>query len=228
MHIVLGIWQITTGKGGAERMGVLTAGAMRARGHKVTILHRKMTDSVPFFPVPEGVALVPVQHTRRHWKESRRIVRELGADVCLSCAGGGDLLMMPPLLKGLDIPSVCGLHHNPISIMNYAVPPYEYYGALATCDHIQVLCPSYLQHLPEFLRERTVVIPNCCPLPPVIPKEPTKPSSLLGASRNSASSFRCCSGLSRSFAPVFPTGSWCWPGMGRTRRPIWRSSKSWA
>lgn len=163
MHIGMAAWAICKGKGGSERMAALLATEMVGRGHKVTFFHRYPECDRPVFELPKAVNLVGLNTNRLHLARSAAIVRACDPDLFFVFAGGADLPHGPSLLKGSGIPCLIGLHHNPASIMSYALPEYEYFGALATADFIHAITPEQRDQLPPALQERVEIIANCAP-----------------------------------------------------------------
>lgn len=161
MHIAMAAWSICQGKGGGERMAALVATEMVKRGHRVTFFHRFPEYDRPVFELPDAVRLVGLKVTRSHLARSARMVRDCDPDLFFVFAGGHDLPHAPALLRGSGIPSIMGLHHNPAAIMSYALPEYEYFGALAAADFIHVIAPWQRAQLPPALQERVEIIPNC-------------------------------------------------------------------
>lgn len=158
MHIAMAAWAICQSKGGSERMAALTATEMSRRGHKITLFHRNYNSNEPVFPLPAEVSLVGLRLTRRHMGENARIVKACDPDLFFSFGCGPAIVFTPLLLRNTGIPSLVSLHHNPAAIMSYALPEYEYFGALATADFIQLINSGQYHQLPPALLQRCAAL----------------------------------------------------------------------
>jgi glycosyltransferase involved in cell wall biosynthesis len=166
VHCGIVIWSLFETKGGLERFGCGLAGALLRRGHTATVFYEDnpKNASAPLYPLPEGVALVPLPLNYKGCRPglAREQVAASGIDVLAALFSWESMLWMPFLLRGSGIPLLASEHGPPLFIEG-RWNAYEHNASLAGADHAHVLLDSYREHYPEFLRERVSVIPNPAP-----------------------------------------------------------------
>jgi|GEM_PF-5892324 len=169
MHIGLAIWHLFEGASGVERVMTDLARTMLERGHELTVAARRrpgqgVENSLPLFGLPAGATLLELDlSSPEGLREARARIGDSGADVFLSMCSGPQHMMLPWLLAGSGIPLVAAEAHYPDGVARQRWNAYEYYGALAAADYIQVLLEPFRAQFPKALRRRVAVIGNAAP-----------------------------------------------------------------
>ncbi len=97
----------------------------------------------------------------------RAELRELNPDVCICPLADANQMIWAVTLLGTGIPYICSEHHSPRTIENHFSVRQVRLAAMSGADAIHLLLPSYLESLPDFLKERARAIPNSIKIPPI-------------------------------------------------------------
>ena len=211
MNLGLVIFGLCTARGGLERVGCDLANAMVERGHKATIYYHsdpKFPD-VPVYPLHRSVAIAGLKlSSSRSLGATRALFLETGLDVLCALFSWDSLLWFPAILNNTGIPFLISEHSNPNVIENERWNRYERLACMAAADRIHVLQDQYREQLPEFLRERTTVIPNpvkpACPVDPERENSPRKTLLAVGRLVDNPKQFSMLIQAFAMLAPAFP------------------------
>lgn len=166
MHIGIVVWSLTFAKGGLERVGAELAGAMRARGHAVTVFCQDPTGKGQArYPLPEGVTVArfAADESRAGRDRLRALLTGRGLDVLAALFSWRDMLWFPAVLEGSGLPLLLSEHNHPDVINGQRWNRPEREAALSGADAIHILLRGFVPLFPECLRERITVIPNPVP-----------------------------------------------------------------
>lgn len=224
MNIGLVLWNLYITKGGIQRQGVMIANEMTRRGHNVFVFCKCIPPlSKPHFPLPDFVKSIALDLSSSFTVErAREKIINAQLDVMCAMFSGNDLLWMPALMSGTNIPLIISEHSKPEIIESEYWNAYERRACLAAADKIHVLTHEFHSKLPDFLQERAKVIPNPsqgpCPVP--IDREGLCPKQIIAAGRM-IDDIKQFSVLIRAFqllAPQFQDWNLCICGDGVDRK----------
>lgn len=158
------IWSLCHVKGGIEKLGIVLGEAMRVRGHKVVLFCHEVApgqEARPLYPVDPAIRIAPFAlHDAASVERTRKLMLDRDLDVLCAMFSWDALLWFPAVLNNTGIPLLISEHNHPDVIENERWTRYERIACLAGADRIHVLNKQFAAMLPEFLRERTSVIPN--------------------------------------------------------------------
>lgn len=120
------------------------------------------------YPLPDAVRDCTFSFTDNNLKiqKLRQRLRTLNPDVCVCPLPDGTQLVWAVTLLGSGIPYVYSEHHSPVTIENIFWNRKGRLAAMSGADRIHLLSPSFVESIPDFLRDRVTVIPNLAPVPP--------------------------------------------------------------
>ena len=148
---------------GITRLIDRIASAMSERGHMIVIfvLEAKASSKIPVSALsyPHELVTFGVNGGKID-SEAREKIAASGAEICVTSIGGRELLYMPWLFRGSDIPYIIGEPFDPRIFTYERWSPYEHFGALYSAAAVQVLLPQYLPYYPEVLQKNISVIGN--------------------------------------------------------------------
>lgn len=121
------------------------------------------------YPLDSRIKIISYSSTDKNLKlqKLRRKIKEMDPDVCVCPFSDALSLISAVTLLGSGVPYVNSEHHCPETIENIFWSRKGRLAAMSGADAIHLLLPSYLDSLPDFLRDRAVAIPNAIELPPV-------------------------------------------------------------
>jgi glycosyltransferase involved in cell wall biosynthesis len=173
LHIGIVSWSIFENKGGLEQVSINLAHAMLERGHKITIFFGKENNNQRknLFSISSEINLLALKlqeykavNTQTKVAEDLRIMQDTivksNIDVLTAMFSWDALMLFPSIMCNTGIPLIISEHSNPYFINNERWNSYEHYACLAAADTIHVLTSSYKEALPEFLQDRTTILPN--------------------------------------------------------------------
>jgi glycosyltransferase involved in cell wall biosynthesis len=169
MHIGIFIYGLCAELGGLQKFGAELAGVMLARGHQVTAFYHwsAISPPVPASPLASGVrqCALDMSHAdmpaNPNFALNRDKLLASDIDVFVPMASTKTFMHHPALVHTTGIPLLMSEHFPP-QIINQGWNPSEHHACLAAADRIHLLLPSFAEQYPEFLRERTRIIP--CPV----------------------------------------------------------------
>lgn len=119
------------------------------------------------YPLAPGIRVVPYAFSDKNLKVQRvrKQIRALDPDVCVCPLPDGSQLVWAVTLLGSGVPYVYSERTSPRAIEETFWNRKGRLAAMSGADAIHLLLPSYLESLPDFLRERARAIPNAVALP---------------------------------------------------------------
>ena len=150
--------------GGTERAVLFIANTMVMRGHRVTLFCAESPGASLGFNVQQGVQYCPVSKSDAHENLAvvRQNLREAGLDAFVALSAGGQHLFWAVALLGTGVPYI----YSERSCPELVEMEWSRAGRLACmsgADAIVLLFDAFRSSLPEFLSEKSVVIPNAAP-----------------------------------------------------------------
>ena len=160
MKILIDGYGLST-PGGLPRWNCALASTLAERKHTVFLFTTDIF-AVPFYPLHDAVVRVAYTYNglQRDLELFRQQIRNCKPDVCLSPYSSGRHLLWCAALWDSGIPWIYSEHGGPNAIDTVAWNRTERLAAMSGADRIHLLFPEYLSSIPEFLHNRTRIIPN--------------------------------------------------------------------
>lgn len=148
--------------GGIERVGSRLATELSARGHDVSIITRAAFGKKPFFPLHKNIRVIPccLEQTPETIAKLRRMILQERPDVCVSMYSWNEVELWPHVLRDTGIPYVYSEHSSPEVIERERWNRPARLAVLSAADGIHILLPSYINSIPDSLRNRVEIIAN--------------------------------------------------------------------
>lgn len=174
LRIAIACSSICHGRGGSERAASRLANYLVGQGHAVHLisLHRNDQETVPAYPLAPHVQHIHWPYSQKH-ADIQQLKAQLMAantDVLLSMQSCSMHLFWSMVCMGSGIPFVCSERTSPERIEKLLWSRTGRYAMLSGADCIHELLPAYVETLPQWCRNRAVVIPNAAPDKPVLSK----------------------------------------------------------
>jgi glycosyltransferase involved in cell wall biosynthesis len=139
---------------------------MYQKGHECILIHQGKGRGRPAYPIPEGVKIINLSLSdAASLQLARGILLAQDPDVLCALTGGHEMLWLPALCNNTGIPLLLSEHRSPQTVEKYLLSRQERLACMAGADAIHLLCRSFPDSLPAFLRGRAVVIPNSAKAP---------------------------------------------------------------
>lgn len=172
LHLAIACFSLCLGKGGSERAAVNLAEAMAARGHKVILLSfiGSKGGTSPAYPLSPQIRHLAMNVNGWHGEIARlgELLSIEKIDVLLSLGASAMHFFWSMACMNARVPIIYSERSDPVERIektNWNRPGRM--AALYSADCIHELLPMYVNTVPEALREKVVVIPNCAPPHPL-------------------------------------------------------------
>ena len=172
LRIAIGCFSLCLGKGGSERVAVNLAEAMTLRGHQVLLLSHigPNGENTPAYPISPNVRHIALNCSGWHGEVAKlkKILIYEKIDVFLSLGASAMHFFWASACIGTGIPIIYSEHSDPVErIEKINWNRQGRMAALYGADCIHELLPGYMNTIPQELREKAIVIPNCAPRNPI-------------------------------------------------------------
>lgn len=121
------------------------------------------------YPLADGIEVIPFTFSDKNLRvqKLRQKIKTINPDVCVVMLPDGGHLVWAVTLLGTGVPYIYSEHHSPATIENIFWSRKGRLAAMSGADAIHLLLPSYLDSLPENMRQIAQVIPNTINLPEI-------------------------------------------------------------
>lgn len=162
MNIILSSFNMTSCKGGAERISAWLANSLAELGHSVTIYAYDEQKRGPSYPLKKAVELryQPLPLFPEEIEAFRNDLLDLKPDVCVIFTSSHYLMSWIATLDGTGIPLIISERISPSYIENVSWTKAERLTALCGADKIHLLSSEFIDSLDETMRENAVVFGN--------------------------------------------------------------------
>ena len=148
-------------RGGIDRIASILSNYFVENGYEVIIFHGKKIKDAPVYPIDSRVKTCEIDLSLDNYELNRSRISALAPDVLVVMSSSDEKNCFISLLKGLDIPLVFSEHSDPKYIKEYLSVEKNREFCFYHADALHFLCDSFLESIPEGLRNKSFVIPNC-------------------------------------------------------------------
>ena len=166
LHVGLLCPDLSVRIGGRELFCVNLANAMIARGHQVTLFVPGSAGK-PLHYSPDTraqIVYISMRYEHELINEIRETLRSSSLDVCVAVETFWRHLFWAVAALGSGVPYIYSERSYPEYVENSYWNRKGRLAAMSGADAIHLLVPEYAASLPDFLRERAVVIGNPAPV----------------------------------------------------------------
>ncbi len=172
LRIAIGCFSLCLGKGGSERVAVNLSEEMTRRGHQVLLFSHigPKGETTPVYPLSSNVRHIALNGSGWHGEVAKlkKILIYEKIDVFLSLGASAMHFFWASACIGTGIPIIYSEHSDPVErIEKINWNRQGRMAALYGADCIHELLPGYMNTIPQELREKAIVIPNCAPRNPI-------------------------------------------------------------